>query len=421
MTTMLLALLACHPEPVPQGPDLVTRYATEPDAVIAEVRAMADPVEQEIAVLALCESWPGQTAALCEALPEGAARSRCERFNARPHLWSIEDSSATASWTGGASSGRLGLPDGFLATWSATPPAPGECAVSDHACLDSAARGLAEAGDVAGAAGVCRAFSGRLADDCFFATSELLPYGPDLYSRAMPLCAGSGDFAPECHGHVLLRLRAGDYNPLSTERLEQEADGVRRFWLEREPSYAPLAVDLYWSTAAARTLGTAQPFPVSVFSSLPANIHPHIRSAIALRVTGEADPMGAALAVLSGGSANLPRAFGPGAPVMPPARLWRGRRQSEPTLSRIFFNDVRGGQRPVHPDPSTDLGLAVLTACAMRQPPRLDVLEAAYADESNPLLRWGAVRLLSEIAPTHPILTEARQSSEPLISAAAGR
>ncbi len=273
-----------------------------------------------------------------------------------------------------------------------------------------------------GAAGVCATFTGRLAHDCFFAASELLPYGPDLYTRAMPLCAGSGDFAPECHGHVLLRLRAGDYNPLSTERLEEEADSVRQFWLAREPAYAPLAVDLYWSTAAARTLGTAQPFPVSVFTALPANLHPHARSAIALRVTGEADPLAIAAAVLSGGSANLPRAFGPGAPVMPPARLWRGRRQGEPSLPRIFFNDVRGGQRPVHPDATTDLGLAVLTACAMRQPPRIDVLEDAYADLNNPLLRWGAVRLLSEISPSHPIIAEAKQSGESmLVSAASGR
>ena len=422
MAAMLWVMLACRQDAVSDGPDLVERYGTEPDAVISEVRAMTDPVTQEAAVLALCEAWPGRTTALCEALPEGAARSRCARFNARPHLWSIEQNSTSASWTGGASSGRLGLPDSFLQHWSGTPADPRACEISDHACLEETALSLAEAGDVDGAAGVCLSFSGRLAHDCFFAASELLPYGADLYTRAMPLCAGSGDFGPECHGHVLLRLRAGDYNPLSTARLEEEASSVRQFWFAREPAYAPLAVDLYWSTAAARTLGTAQPFPVSVFSSLPANLHPHIRSAIALRVTGEADPVAAARGVLTGGNANLPRAFGPGAPVMPPARLWRGRRQEEPNLNRIFFNDVRGGQRPVHPDPSTDLILAVMTASAMRQPPRLDVLEDAYADENEPLLRWGAIRLLSEIAPTHPLLNEARQSTNEMIrSAASGR
>ncbi|MFT5684541.1 MAG: hypothetical protein ACI8RZ_005482 [Myxococcota bacterium] len=422
MPAMIWVMLACRQDTVSQGPTLVERYETESEAVIAEVRAMGDPIAQEVAVLALCESWPGQTAALCKALPEGAARSRCERFNTRPHLWSIKDSSASASWTGWVGSGRLGLPAAFLTTWDATPPAPGACEITDHACLEDAAHSLAEAGDVEGVAGVCNSFTGRLADDCFFTASELLPYGPDLYTRAMPLCAGGGDFGPECHGHLLLRMRAGDYNPLSAERLEQEANSIRQFWFAREPSYAPHAMSLYWSTAASRTLGTAQPFPVSIFDSLPANVHPHIRSAIALRVTGEAEPLATAYAVLSGGSATLPLALGPGAPMMPPARLWRGRRQGEPELSRIFFNDVRGGQRPVHPDASTDLGLAVLTACAMRQPPRLDVLEDAYADLNSPLLRWAAVRLLSEVSPNHPILAEARQSSEPLlVGAAAGR
>ena len=235
----------------------------------------------------------------------------------------------------------------------------------------------------------------------------------------MPLCGGSGDFGPECHGHILLRLRSGDYNPLSPDRLQQEADTVRQFWLSRERTYAPLAVDLYWSTAAARTLGTVQPFPPEVFQGLPANLHPHIRSAIALRVTGEADPVATARGVLSGGNTNLPRAFGPGAPIMPPARLWRGRRSGDPSLKTIFFNDVRGGQRPIHPDPDTDLVLAVMTASAMRVPARLDVLEAVFRNEPSAILKWGAVRLLSEVSSNHRVLQEARQSTDPMISSAA--
>lgn len=419
---MFWVILACRQEALPEGPSLVERYGTAPEVVIAEVTAMADPVAQEVAVLSLVESWPGQTAALCKALPNGAARDRCARFNSRPHLWSIAGSSSSARWSGGAGSRRLGLPDRFLETWSGTPAAPGDCATTDHACLEAAARSFAEADDISGAAGICAVFSGRLAYDCFFAASEMVPYGPDLYTRAMPLCAGSGDYAPECHGHVLLRLRAGDYNPLSTARLEQEADSIRQFWLTREPAYAPFAVDLYWSTAASRTLGTAQPFPVSVFSTLPASVHPHARSAIALRVTGTEDPLAIATAVLSGGSADLPQAYSPGAPMMPPSKLWRGVRQGQSGLSWIFFNDVRGGQRPVHPDATTDLGLAVLTACAMRQPPRIDVLEDAYADLNNPLLRWGAVRLLFEISPSHPIIAEAKESGDPmLVAAATGR
>ena len=136
-------MMACWSAGEPEGPDRVNRFNSEPDVVIAEVLAMTDPVAQEVAVLELCEAWPGYTSTLCAALPEGAARSRCDRFNARPHLWSIEQNSTSASWSGGVSSGRLGLPAAFLQTWSGAAAAAGECAGSDHACLEAAAQGSA--------------------------------------------------------------------------------------------------------------------------------------------------------------------------------------------------------------------------------------------------------------------------------------
>ena len=105
--------------------------------------------------------------------------------------------------------------------------------------------------------------------------------------------------------------------------------------------------------------------------------------------------------------------------MMPPARLWRGQRSGEPQLQRVFFNDVRGGQRVIHPDPDTDLVLAVMTASAMRQPTRTDVLEGVYRSETAPILRWGAIRLLSEVAPRHALLNEARSSGDPMLAAAA--
>lgn len=381
----LLLLSACAASPQPAAPALRDAFSADPQATIAQVSQMDDPIAQEAVVIDLCETFPGYTAQLCAALSDGPARDRCERFNARPHLWSITDQTP--------SSGRLGLPSGFLASWEDTPAQPGECAPSAHACLEARVQALAEKDALEAVAATCRAYAdARLQNDCFFAASEQVPYGADLYARAMPLCAGSGRYAHECHGHVLLRMRADDPAPLSADRLLAEEQAIAHFWADRDPAFGQAAADLYWATVASRALGTAEPFPAVLAASLPERVQPHVRSAVALRVINADDPIAAAQAAMRGQPAPLEKAFMP--PVMPEARLWLG----DPSPERIYFNDVRGGQRPVHADPDIDLHLAVMTAVAMRNPPRRDVLERLRSDPRPPV-QQGAARLLRELAP----------------------
>lgn len=385
---ILSALIACTPQP-PPAVDYRAAFGEDPTAVTEVVRQMSDPIEQEIVVIALCEAYPGYTAELCAALPAGAARTRCERFNARPHLWSITDTAPA--------SGRLGLPSDFTQLWDDTAPDPGPCREDDHGCIEARVRELATSGKIDAVAQTCRSFAdARLENDCFFAASELVTYGEDLYERAMPLCAGSGRYAHECHGHVLLRMRADDPEAPSAERLLEEEASVLQLWSEHDAGFGAKAVDLYWSTAAARSIGTALPFPSALTESLPERVMPHLRSAVALRVINEADPIARAREAMSGVEVSLPRAFMP--PVMPEARLWLGSQAGDLPLERISFNDVRGGQRPVHPDADVDLHFAVMTAVAMRSPPRRDVLEGLRLDPRPPV-RWGASRLLGELRP----------------------
>lgn len=379
---LLFTLISCTS--APEGPDYIQRFGAAPEAVIAEVSAMPDPVRQEAAVIQLCEAYPGYTAQLCAALPDGPARLRCDRFNARPHLWSITPDTP--------STGRLGLPAPLLGMWQDTDADSSTCRADDHACLEARVRQLAPQDAIPDIAATCKAYvDRRLESDCFFAASELLPYGPDLYPRAMRLCAGSGMYAHECHGHVLLRMRVDDPEPLSAARLLQEEDAIARFWAAQSPDFAPEAIGLYWSTTMARDVGTVQPFPAALRGVLPQRLMPHLRSAVALRVINEDDPIETARAVMRGEPRDIPRAFMP--PIMPEKTVWRGRPADAPVSGWIFFNDVRGGKRPVHADPDIDLHLAVMTAVAMRNPPRTALLEALQEDP-RPTVSWAARRLL---------------------------
>ena len=253
-------------------------------------------------------------------------------------------------------------------------------------------RSRAASGDVDAVAEICKSYADRrLQGDCFFAASELLPYTLDLYTGAVSLCAGSAMYAHECHGHVLLRLHADDPEPLSAERLTEKAAVVKGFWDARDPGFGAQAVDLYWATAASRAIGTAEPFPVALFSELPVGVLPHLRSAVALRVINEPDPVAAAEAVVRGERADLPKAFMP--PVMPAVQVWRAPQPGDLVRDPIFFNDVRGGKRPTSTDPAVDLRIAVLTAVAMRSPPRREVM-VSLSETGDLRVRWAARELL---------------------------
>lgn len=379
-------LFACSQAPPPR--DWVAEFDRDPQAVIAAVASLSDPVQQEAVVITLCEAYPGYTAELCPALAPGAARERCERFNERPHLWSITTPADPGK-------GRLGLPETLMQRWADQAANSGTCGGGDHGCLEENAARFAARGELEAVASVCKAFGDtRLVNDCFFSASEQVPMGDRLYAQAMLLCAGSGMYAHECHGHVLLRLAAEGRAGVEAEALLAEEQRIRQFWDAHDAAFGTDAVDLYWSTIMARQLGTLQPFPQPVLTTLPDRLMPHLRSAVALRVIEEARPIAVAQSVFAGAPPSLRRAQLP--PMMPEIRLWQTATPHPEIQSWIFFNDVRGGRRPVHSDPDIDLHLAVMTAVAMKNPPRIDVLHALMEDE-RPVVQWGARSLLEEI------------------------
>ncbi len=384
---------ASAPEHAADPAGWAERFDADEDSVIAEVAGL-DPLPQELAVVDLRAARPAASAALCAALEPGRIRARCERLDpdAPP------PSFAASAW--------LELP-------AELQPPPGDatsaCAPADVGCLVDAARSAAMDGDSAGAADACRALPDPLlVDDCAISAAERLPPGEGQLATALRLCAAAGRFAARCHADRVAALVPSPSRPVTSERLLDGAEAVRQAWGALDPTRAPRALDLYWAMVAGDLLARLPELPAELIAGLPHPVGPHLRSARALRALTSDDPMAAALS------------DGP-LPPAPPSALRAGWQRSPPVappLRRVPFDGLRGGVRPISPDPVLDQGLAVLTAAALAEPPRLELLDAVVRGDGHRVLRWAAACLLAEVAPGHPALAIAALDPEPLVRGA---
>ena len=442
---LALVLVACGgPEQpaVPPPGDPVDRFAVAPEEVLDEVAAMTDPVAQEIVVLALLEAYPGQTGALCERLRPGPVQERCTRYNERPHLWTIPTETPAAAGSAGAPgeapppgsgdgehplgppltvSKRLGggpanvrqlLPEIGLSPVVAD---PGSCPPERPVCLEQEAERLSGAGKADLAAARCAALADdRGRQDCYFRAAEALPAGNARYPTGVELCGRAGSFGPECHGHVILAMSTDAGRPFTEEGdalATVRAARIEAYWAERDPDFGALAVDQFWSTWLGwQELPEPEGFRVSA-DRLPAAAAPHVRAALAFRVSEAPTPVAAADQWWSGA--------GPILPVVPldhvrQAMLWVVELPGEEQIPAAYLAPVAGGRRPTSERPSVDLKLALIEVLARREPARVDAI-ALLAKDKEWVVRWSVARVLGHVEPDHPARAALIADRHPLV------
>ncbi|MCB9760098.1 MAG: hypothetical protein H6739_09715 [Alphaproteobacteria bacterium] len=386
----LLLLLACTSTPEDPADALVAAWPEDPDGVAARVRALDDPVVQQVAVSRLAERYPGQTGALCAALEAGPARDRCARFNQRPHLWTVPPRAADAAPAlRPAPPADVVVPDALLDIWAATAPDPGSCSADDGLCLSTRAREAAAAGRVSAAAAACVSVDDdRARQDCFFAAAEAVPPGPDQYADAVRLCLGAGSFASMCHGHVLIAVLSRP-GPFALPPLVEQAARVRDAWTDAwaNPEVGQRAVERLWSLAVAGRADTI-PDPLTLAEGAPPEAAQQLRNLHAERRWA------------------VDRARDGG--------LWRDYYPGEQGIPAVFLLDLGTGARPADDDPARDLALAELEAAARVEDGQDALVEALAGDDA--LLRWSAARLLAQVAPEHPALVAARADPDPRVA-----
>ena len=413
-----LVALGCGSDPAPApADDYVARFPDDPHGVRADVLALEDPVAQEVAVVALVEAFPGETASLCTDLPTGPVRTRCERFNTRPHLWTPPPLSPagpglplTPRLASGPSNQRLLLPAGELPALAAD---GGGCAPGAAVCLEQEAEDLAQRGQVDAAASRCAAIAeGKGQQDCFFRAAEALPAGPEDYAGGVALCQRAGAFAPECHAHVVLKLSDGVGARLSAATnasATTRAEAIEAAWANSDPAFGALAADQFWSTYLHWAVVPAPETLRGV--ELPPAAGPHLRALRAFAVSGADEVAGAAEAWRVDTGPPVPPAS---AEAVVQLDLWQADLPGEGEVPAVFLAAVAGGRRPISEDPATDQLLAVLEVLARQRPPALEAV-AAHVAHADPLVRWTVARTLGWRAPDHPARAELLDDPDPLV------
>ena len=168
----LWMLLACQRAPEREGLlagcddadcEIERALATWPDdsgVVITTVQTHPMPEARIAIASALIAAYPGETAALCDAMPAGDARDRCAQMNQRPHLWQEvrPTSAAGARADGGPSSNEVAPVATVQTALSEVPPGEHSCdgAPDRDGCLTAAAQAAAGQLQARTAAGFCQ-------------------------------------------------------------------------------------------------------------------------------------------------------------------------------------------------------------------------------------------------------------------------
>ena len=374
--------------------DWQAEFQADAKKTLLEIKTLSEPLEREHIALSLLNSYPESASELCGIVQSKVGKQTCNRFKMRPHLWTIEEEDY-AFWNGGKLSERLVFPRGFQVRLKDVQLEVSKDCEANQLCLRTKAEEFLYK-DWETSAQYCLAIAEKRGQyDCLFHLSEQLPVHIDNYLPAVSLCALAKPYAGECHNHLLLRFSSSFWTKLEWHQMLIEKFGE----VYEEANYVLELKDAYWSIVGFRVIGMMMPLQVTEFLDWPAEFQPYLRSAIALRIWDDEDPVLLAKRTLNREPQRVSKARGPGAPRFRARGLWRTQNAN---LRWIRFCALRGGVRPVHSDPEIDLVWAILTASAMADPVRLDSWN--NIDLSRWEVRWAMAHLLKELnQKKHPL------------------
>lgn len=421
LTVVLAACFECETATC-LAEEAVDEWPDDTEGVTKRVLAMPDDISRAVVVGRLSDTYPGQTKALCAALPLGTSRARCDRVNNRPHLSEAPGSAPTGN--GGASGGTPGdhgppAPGGAprVATFPEVEiPLPdgaapeGVCAgeADRSACLDRTALDAALAGDPGQASAICALHTDdRWRDECRFNAAEQLvrtKHG-DGYRTAAILCGAADSFTQECWAHVLTRLPHGIPLPTAGKtrvgNAVRAAESVRRAWAPIDAAAAAWHVDRYWALYFANVYRYTRDPDGTPLQTYPAEAWPHVRAAVAMRlreqnaVAGSLDAQVATVAAaLARRNEDDPKAAR--RTEKPDLVFVQG--LGVPTVEGPLVHFLGSERRPLGQDEATDLLFCVIESGARAQPPDLTLLEEA-SRHADPRVAAEAARLRAAIEP----------------------
>jgi len=394
----------------------LAEWPADAAGVTSRVVAVPDDLERTLIAGRLCETFPGQTGALCAALPQGASRVRCERLNGRPHLGGDPSLTTPATPMSGGAPVGVGTPpvpnvsaNPRLPRFTLTfPPAKRPAVACDGeadrgACLDAAAVAAVMSGDFGGANATCALHvEARYADECrFHAAEEAVGANHgEGYAGAAALCTVSASFVEECLVHVLARVPRRVFPPYAAKSDAAEAVAtakwIRDAWAAGEPEVGASHVARFWALYFANAYRQTEAPDGTPLDTYPEEAWPHVRAAAAMRLR----ELGRLSGSLPQQQAKLEEALA--------HREERGARRGKPQ-DLVFVSDLGApespgpvtwflgsSQRALGQDAGVDALFCLLESAARGQPPDRSLLEEATY-QADPRVKAEAIRLLAAV------------------------
>ena len=389
-------------------------FADDPASVPPLLEAIDDPVERVALVLQLAETHPGETARLCASLKPGPARDRCETLNTRPHLWvePAAPSSPTSRSAPGPATRDI-LPSNATSAYADVEAIDPDCPEggSQGACTMLRASEQASEGRTLIAAAYCRHLEGdeKWRQECAFeAAEEAARTGVEHYAGAVELCLMGGPFAANCLAHLVIELNSL-VPPATLQRPEvwahsvDIATAIERFWTERDPAFAPLAVDRFYTHLLVQSYKKADLTVGTPLDSLPAAAVPHVHASAALhlmsrRLDETHDLAGWAVlldeALASRALPAAQRSAQHHVDLDHVSDLWPEDVGEEGTRPAVFYLET--SRRTVSEAPSIDRLICILEAAARLELAGKEALLAEGLAHPDDDVAWTAGRLLEE-------------------------
>ena len=419
---LVLALFACSgsgleacDEPACRRDWALATWAGDAEAVLAAVREM-DPVDQMVVVQALAEAHPGTSAELCEVLPEGVTRRRCEAINARPHL------RVAATTTSVDNPGALAAEGPIASPFQGLPAELADCPdeAARNTCQAAAASAYAREGRGQSAAAACLGIGeDHWADECIFEAADEGLRGDNLQlGDVSELCLGSGRFARSCLAHVAedIARSAPAADTAATDAwvaLAADVEAASKPLRSFAPELEDALVARTWAAATALSYADVRAVTGHPLDAVPEVAVPHVRAAAALRLQElSSGGLDVQLAALTEALADRTPGAG-GAVGRDPVRP-RGDVEQLDSEELTLTTWVWTQQRAVSDDPVIDLTICLVEA-AGRAGPKGDALLRAALDHGDPLVRWSAVKLLADRKGARSLLAKAARDPHALV------
>ena len=389
----------------------VQRWATEPDAVAADIAAL-DVVAQEAVVLALVDAHPTALESICQALPEGPAADRCNKLTERPHLLGGKANKALR---------QVGVPglvdhtgiEALASPWTDVPPRTVDCDLQVDACWNQAMVGAVQTGDPAEVAAICNGVpSDRFRRECFFRSAETMGVQHskarvDRLPTAAALCLGAEDYNELCVrelGRAIARLAPPADQP-DRESWEQATLAVAALeagLAETDAVVAQRVADRVWSAVIWGSYQRAQQLGGIPLVTLPPAAGPHIRATATwflLEREAQDHPERDLAAWIDRATAVLADTTpGPTSDEdqgVQPTRFVGN--SIDPSVDpQPWVHYLGDNYRRVYDDPTVDLIVCVLEAAA-RQGERVLLEPASVAGQPEPVQQHAASLLADEI------------------------